>query len=75
MWIPRLFTVISLYIMIVVGLIVTQPACMFDVEGHPKPFGLGFADGKSVFAPCVMFPLIGILMYILVIWFKLMTKS
>ena len=75
MWIPRLFTVLVIYTAIVTTLLITKPAIMFDTEGKPKEFGLGLTTGRSIAAPSIMFPLLGLLTYIFVIWLKLMFRS
>jgi hypothetical protein len=38
---------------------------MFDENGIPKQFGPGFSQGKSVFAPSFMFPMIAIVCFII----------
>ena len=75
MWIPRLLTVFVLYFAIVSVLLVTKPALMFDAEGKPKEFGLGLAIGRSIAAPSVVFPLLGLATYIFVIWLKIMLRA
>lgn len=75
MWIPRLFTAIILYLLIVGVLMLTKPALMFDQQGRPKPFGTGFQEGYSVFAPSIVFPILAILVYILVTWIRLLMAA
>lgn len=75
MWIPRLFTVVVIYSILIIALIATRPALMFDAEGHPKEFGLGLTTGRSIAAPSIVFPLLGLLTYIFVIWLKVMLKA
>ena len=74
MWIPRVFTAIVLYTIIIVLLIIARPASMFDPAGRPKPFGLGFSRGYSVFAPCTIFPILALLVYMFVIWLRLIAN-
>jgi hypothetical protein len=73
MKLPVLFVVLTLYIAIVALLLYTKPSLMFDNDGKPKPFGVGFAQGRSVFAPSVMFPLIALILYIMIAWARLLT--
>jgi hypothetical protein len=61
--IPRWLFALTLYVLIIYLIIRLQPALMFDTYGKPKDFGIGFKDGKSVFAPVVIFPVIAILCY------------
>lgn len=68
---PRLLLAITLYVIIVGTLVLTKPAIMFDAEGRPKPFGTGFHEGYSVFAPSVVFPLLAIVCYIIIAWLRL----
>lgn len=75
MWIPRLFTVLVIYFTIIAALIITKPALMFNPDGKPKEFGLGLTTGRSVAAPCIMFPLLGLITYIFVIWMKVMLRA
>ena len=75
MWIPRLFTVFVIYFALIIALIVSRPAIMFDPEGKPKEFGLGLTIGRSIAAPCIVFPLLGLITYIFVIWLKVMLRA
>ena len=59
--IPRWLFAFTLYALIIYLLITLQPALMFDSYGKPKEFGIGFSEGKSVFAPAFTFPVIAIL--------------
>ena len=72
---PRVFTALLLYLIVVIGLVLAQPALLFDSQGKPKPFGLGLKHGASILAPSVLFPLLALLFYIIVIWMKLMTNT
>jgi len=36
---------------------------MFDSYGKPKEFGIGFREGKSIFAPIIVFPILALLCY------------
>ena len=72
MWIPRVFTALVLYIIVIVALVFSQPALLFDEKGRPKQFGLGLKQGSSILAPSFLFPFIGLLIYMFVIWLRLM---
>lgn len=74
MWVPRMFVALLIYIIVVIGIVLARPALMFDSEGRPKQFGVGFSEGYSVFAPSFMFPLLAMIIYIFVIWVKVMLK-
>ena len=72
MWIPRVFTALVLYVLVIAALVVSQPALLFDEKGRPKHFGLGLKRGSSILAPSFLFPSIGMILYIFVIWIRLM---
>ena len=61
-WILSLFV----YFIIVFILLLIKPSLMFDSNGQMKPFGVGFEDGKSVFSPIFVFPLLAFLSYFIV---------
>lgn len=63
--------VVAVYILVVMMCLMVRPALMFDGVGKPKPFGVGFADGQSVFAPAAMFPILGLLIYIAAAWVRM----
>jgi hypothetical protein len=52
-----------LYVLIIILLIQLKPSLMFDSYGKPKEFGIGFREGKSIFAPIVVFPILALLCY------------
>lgn len=54
-----------LYVQIVLILLIVRPALMFDSNGNPKPFGVGMKEGKSVFAPAIVFPVLAFLCYVI----------
>ena len=62
-FIPRWLFALTLYILIIYLLITLQPSLMFDSYGKPKEFGIGSNEGKSVFAPAFVFPVLAILCY------------
>ena len=62
-FIPRWLFALILYIMSIYLLITLQPPLMFDSYGKPKEFGIGTNDGKSVFAPSFVFPVLAIICY------------
>ena len=72
MWIPRVFTALVLYVVIIAVLVVSQPALLFDAKGRPKTFGLGMKRGSSILAPSFLFPLLAMILYMFVIWLRLM---
>lgn len=55
-----------LYGVIVTALIYFRPALMFDGEGNPKSFGTENTASSTPFAPIIMFPLIGFVLYFIV---------
>lgn len=75
MWVPRFFIAMTLYVAVVALLVFNKPALMFNSDGTPKEFGLGLDSGLSVFAPSFMFPLMALLIYIAVVWIKLISKA
>jgi len=70
-----MFTVITIYTIVIAVILITRPALMFDAEGRPKPFGVGFSEGYSVFAPSVAIPFLAVFIYILVVWMKLLLRA
>lgn len=66
--ITRWVVAIVLYIQIILILLVVKPALLFDSNGNPKDFGTGLKEGKSIFAPAFVFPLIALLCYIISTW-------
>jgi len=61
--VPRWVLAISIYIFIVLIIFATRPSVFFTKEGRIKPLGVGFKDGKSVFALPITLPIIALLCY------------
>lgn len=55
-----------IYGAIVATLVYFRPALMFDNEGNPKSFATENTPTTTPFAPILMFPLIGFILYFIV---------
>jgi len=62
-FIPRWLFALTLYVLVLYLIITLQPSLMFDSYGKPKEFGIGIHEGKSVFAPAIVFPVLAIVCY------------
>ena len=62
-FIPRWLFALTLYVLVLYLIITLQPSLMFDSYGKPKEFGIGINEGKSVFAPSLIFPILAIVCY------------
>lgn len=58
--ISRWIVALILYLLIILLLFAIKPPLMFDIDGHPKEFGIGLSHGKSLFAPAVFFPILAV---------------
>jgi hypothetical protein len=58
--IPRWIVALVLYLLIVLLLFAIKPALMFSQDGRMKDFGIGLSNGKSVFAPAVLLPILAV---------------
>ena len=58
--IPRWIVALILYLLIVLLLFATKPSIMFDKNGKIKEFGIGLSQGKSLFAPAVVLPILAV---------------
>ena len=59
----RLLFAIILYILIVVTILFTKPAIMFNSKGEIKKWGLERDEHTSIFSPMIVFPVIAIVCY------------
>lgn len=59
----RLLFAIILYIIIVVTIVFTKPAIMFNSKGEIKKWGLERDENTSIFSLMVVLPLIAIVCY------------
>lgn len=55
---------VVLYLLMVLLLLATRPALMFDARGHPKPFGVGLTEGYSFLAPSASFPILAVVSFL-----------
>lgn len=61
--VPRWVFAIVLYIFTVLLIFAIRPSLFFTPDGKMKPLGVGFKEGKSVFALSLFLPLIAFLCY------------
>ena len=74
-YVSRWLFAIVLYLILVLLILATKPAIMFDAQGAPKPFGVGIAEGWSVLALPVVLPALAILSYFLAAFLDLAMGS
>lgn len=61
--VPRWVFALALYIFVVLLIFAIRPSIFFTQDGKIKPLGVGFKEGKSVFALSFFLPLTAFLCY------------
>jgi hypothetical protein len=64
MYVSRWLTALVLYALTILLLLAIKPSLMFQANGVPKQPGVGISEGKSMFAPAILFPLLALVMYL-----------
>jgi hypothetical protein len=69
--VPNWLFAIIIYTFIILIIFLTKPSVFFTKEGKVKSLGVGFKDGKSVFALPLALPILALLSYYISITIKL----